>query len=140
MGIKSILAKIKYWGVENEREIVLASAFLLISMMSFGLGILWQKDHAVKAPIVINRQNMAANAIYAGPSKQVGEVADIREGGAGKDPVVIYVASKKGKYYHLPECAGAKAIKSENKIGFKSRDEAEKSGYKPAGNCPGLMK
>ena len=40
--------------------------------------------------------------------------------------------------YHLPECPGAKQISEKNKIWFDSPEEAEKAGYKPAANCPGL--
>lgn len=40
--------------------------------------------------------------------------------------------------YHLPECPGAKQISEKNKIWFDSPEEAEKTGYKPAQNCPGL--
>lgn len=49
-----------------------------------------------------------------------------------------YVASKKGSKYHLPWCAGAKSILEENKIWFASKEEAEKAGYTPAGNCKGI--
>ncbi len=49
-----------------------------------------------------------------------------------------YVASKKGHVYHLPWCSGAKRIKETNKIWFETKKEAEKAGYKPAGNCKGI--
>jgi hypothetical protein len=49
-----------------------------------------------------------------------------------------FVASKSGKAYHLPWCSGAKRIKEENKIWFQTKEEAEKAGYHPAGNCEGL--
>lgn len=49
------------------------------------------------------------------------------------------VASKSGTKYHLLSCAGAKQIKPENLITFKSREEAERAGYTPAANCPGLQ-
>lgn len=49
-----------------------------------------------------------------------------------------YVASKSGAAYHYPWCPGALKIKEENKIFFNTKEEAEKRGYKPAGNCPGL--
>ena len=49
-----------------------------------------------------------------------------------------FVASKKGTAYHFPWCPGAKQIKAENKIWFQTKSEAEKAGYKPAANCPGL--
>jgi hypothetical protein len=49
-----------------------------------------------------------------------------------------YVGSKKSNIYHLPDCPGAKRIKEENKRCFSSKEEAEKAGYRPAKNCPGL--
>lgn len=50
-----------------------------------------------------------------------------------------YVASQKGKKYHWPWCPGGKSIKEENKIWFNSREDAERAGYTPAANCPGLI-
>lgn len=49
-----------------------------------------------------------------------------------------YVASKKSDKYHLPWCSGAKRIAEENKIWFATKEEAEKAGFEPAGNCPGI--
>lgn len=49
------------------------------------------------------------------------------------------VGSKNSDKYHLPDCPGAKQISEQNKIWFNSIEEAEKAGYKPAGNCPGLF-
>lgn len=49
-----------------------------------------------------------------------------------------YVASKKGKKYHLPWCSGAARIAEENKIWFSSKKEAEAAGYTPAANCKGI--
>jgi hypothetical protein len=49
-----------------------------------------------------------------------------------------YVASKKSTKYHLPWCSGAKRIAEENKIWFATKEEAERQGYTPAENCPGI--
>jgi hypothetical protein len=46
------------------------------------------------------------------------------------------VASKKGTKYHYLWCPGAKTIAEENKITFKTKEEAEKAGYTKAANCP----
>ncbi len=40
-----------------------------------------------------------------------------------------YIASKKGKKYHLTTSGTAKQIKEENKVYFDSQEEAEKAGY-----------
>ena len=53
-------------------------------------------------------------------------------------PVGAYVAARGGTAYYLPSCAASKRIAEKNKIWFQTRQEAEKMGYKPAQNCPGL--
>ncbi|HLP44011.1 MAG TPA: hypothetical protein VK145_01915 [Candidatus Nanoarchaeia archaeon] len=50
----------------------------------------------------------------------------------------MVIASKTGTKYHLPECPGAKTIAEKNKITFDSIAAAERAGYAPAANCPGL--
>jgi hypothetical protein len=51
----------------------------------------------------------------------------------GKDPRVV--ASKNSDKYHHAYCSSAKSIKEENKLWFSSATEAERLGYKLAGNC-----
>ena len=46
-----------------------------------------------------------------------------------------YVASKKSKVFHSPNCKWVKRIKPENLIGFKSREEAISSGRRPCKVC-----
>lgn len=50
----------------------------------------------------------------------------------------FYVASKNGEVYHLPHCSGAKRISEANKIIFKTKEEAEAAGLRPAANCKGI--
>ena len=47
----------------------------------------------------------------------------------------VLVASKEGGKYHKASCSLVKNIKPENKVTFKSKVEAEKSGYKPCAVC-----
>ncbi|MFW5853079.1 MAG: hypothetical protein ACOCU8_00370 [Patescibacteria group bacterium] len=51
----------------------------------------------------------------------------------------VVVASRNGKRYHLPWCAGAKQISEPNLVWFQSEAEAQAAGYTPALNCPGLQ-
>ena len=46
-----------------------------------------------------------------------------------------YVASKNSKVFHRPDCKWAKKISSKNLIGFRSREEAVKSGRRPCRSC-----
>lgn len=140
MDIKSTVIKSKNWIVVNEDRLVFLVAFLLIGAICFGLGILWQKDQTIKAPIIIEKGLLATDSKDERSDSVSGKIGPLMEG--AKKSVAsanIYVASKKGKYYHLPDCPGAKAIKEGNKIGFSTIDEAERAGYKPAQNCKGLI-
>lgn len=91
---------------------------VLVSVISFGLGHL-SAFETLRDPIVIRQAPPAA------------EPAALYIGG-------LVVASKTGKKYHYPWCAGANSIKASNRIWFDSEKDAQKSGYTPASNCPGL--
>lgn len=46
-----------------------------------------------------------------------------------------YVASKKGKKFHIFYCPSVKKISPKNKIVFRSKEEAIRKGYQPAKDC-----
>lgn len=46
-----------------------------------------------------------------------------------------YIASRRGRKFHIFHCPSAKRISRSNRIIFKSREEALKRGYKPAKDC-----
>ena len=46
-----------------------------------------------------------------------------------------YVASKRSKVFHRSGCGHAKRIRPENLIGFRSREEAIRSGRRPCKSC-----
>ena len=46
-----------------------------------------------------------------------------------------YVASKKSKVFHRPDCKWSKKIAPGNLVGFKSREEAIRSGRRPCRSC-----
>lgn len=47
----------------------------------------------------------------------------------------VFVGSRHSNVYHLPTCSAARRIKPENLIGFKSREEAVRAGYRPCKIC-----
>jgi hypothetical protein len=51
------------------------------------------------------------------------------------DSLAIY-GNKNSKIYHLPNCPSYKDISPQNRIPFKSEEEAQKAGYRKAKNCP----
>lgn len=121
-------------------EVLLALVVVLACTFSFGLGILTGKS-LQNEPITISEvplekalplaeESLPASAVTPVISKEV-PVVSMNAGGQ-------YVGSVKGTKYHLPWCPGAKTIKEENKVWFASKEEAEKAGYTPAGNCKGI--
>lgn len=54
---------------------------------------------------------------------------------AGSDePTVCYGSSKSNKY-HLPSCPWAQKISADNRVVFKTKDEAAAKGYAPCKIC-----
>ena len=46
-----------------------------------------------------------------------------------------YIGNSNSKKFHTPDCSYAKKLKDENKVSFKTRDEAVNEGYKSCGRC-----
>ncbi len=46
-----------------------------------------------------------------------------------------YIGNKNSKVFHTPDCASVTEMSNKNKVSFQSRDDAEKSGYRPCGSC-----
>jgi len=103
---------------------------ILASVTGFGAMRLWLIWPS-KSPVIIEKNTGLAEIREAVKTK-------ISINTENQKPQGQYVASKNGKAYHYPWCPGALKIKDENKIWFGSREGAEKTGYKPAVNCPGL--
>ncbi|RJQ37390.1 hypothetical protein C4552_00815 [Candidatus Parcubacteria bacterium] len=131
------LRKIKRWIGEAQQELFLASIVFLAGLLSFGLGRL-SAEWPDGGGIVIES---AETGPIAGPSASDPAVRGQAAVGAAIDTGMAggaYVASQSGAAYHLPHCPGAKQIKAENRVWFQTKAEAERAGYRPAANCPGL--
>ncbi|QQG45280.1 MAG: hypothetical protein HYW89_04775 [Candidatus Sungiibacteriota bacterium] len=129
--LSKYILKVKNWVEVNTSDLYVAALIFLVSLASFGLGrlsVLWPQ----KEPITItnNYEPVVSKPTGAGASQGVASTGLSVKG--------KYVASKSGTAYHYPWCPGALKIKEENKIWFDTKEEAEKAGYKPAGNCEGL--
>lgn len=46
-----------------------------------------------------------------------------------------YVASREGEKYHNPSCRLVKNIRTDNKVSYKTKADAEKDGKAPCGAC-----
>lgn len=109
------------WGSPRDmwNDVFLILAFILVALGAFGLG---------RLSITLGESD-ALRIVYP----EVGEVRGVQAIQEEK-----YVASRSGSKYHLVSCPGAQSIKSENKIFFASKTEAEAAGYTPAANCKGI--
>ena len=113
------------------------SLIFLVAFASFGLGRLTIYEER-SVPVEI-KFSQAPSSILQGSSEVVSETGEVRGvSTTGTEVGGEVVASKSGKKYHYPWCAGAKQIADKNKITFASTDEARKAGYTPAANCKGL--
>lgn len=140
--IAKYIQKIKGFAVEYQDRIVLIIGIVLIALISFGSGMLYNREIS-KEPIII--EEPAENANHesrimnydSGGNSSLNFTASATNTSTQTQTEVV-VASRNGTKYHLPSCPGAKQIKPENKITFSSPQEAEAAGYEPANNCPGL--
>jgi endonuclease YncB( thermonuclease family)/methylphosphotriester-DNA--protein-cysteine methyltransferase len=51
-------------------------------------------------------------------------------------PEGTIIGNNNSKSYHRPDCPGYRGMAENNRVFFKSVEEAEAAGYKRAGNCP----
>ncbi len=114
-------------------NVALVVLVVLVATSAFGLGRLSRSPREAE-PVVL-RESTLPRVVREGEMQP-----DMRA--SVSDAVFLksgeYVASKSGKVYHLPWCAGAQRISEKNKVWFKTKEEAEAAGYRPAQNCKGI--
>lgn len=114
--------------LEIKEDWFIIATVILVTLISFGIGRLTAPK---TEPIQIKNLEKANVEQLKIPVQEQGS-SEINYQGK-------VVGSKNSDKYHLPDCPGAKQISEKNKIWFDSIEEAEKAGYKPAANCPGLQ-
>ena len=136
-----MLEKLKSWIADD--TLYVALLLILVAGSSFGLGRLSIEDSAT-APVSPAESHIQLLTVSSTPTVLTSPVptqsgaAVVKAFAASELPTGPYVASKSGTKYHLVTCGSAKQIKSENKIFFATKNEAEAAGYTPASNCPGI--
>ena len=130
----------KFKGLIFREDILLAILVVFVGLVSFYLGRVsvgeLSLDHvsATQRGIV----GEASNLVPKEKSSSVNAVSTQKMSSDEENAKGGYVASKSGTKYHLPWCGSAKQIKEENKVWFKTKEEAEVAGYTPAANCKGI--
>ncbi|MBI3442207.1 MAG: hypothetical protein HY007_00330 [Candidatus Sungbacteria bacterium] len=118
--------KVKEWVSENKTDLFTAAIIFLIGMASFGLGRL-SVSLPQKEPI---RLEDPASSEERTVSSTTPTAVALKNGS--------FVASKSGSVYYAVWCSGVSRIREENKVWFKTKEDAKAQGYRPAKNCPGL--
>jgi cell division protein FtsL len=127
---------IKFKDFTQKTDVLLSVLIVVVALMSFTLGRISVRE----SNIVSENSTQISNVVQSYTLQEKDESKE--EISEESDPLrlenAMYVASKNGTKYHLPWCGGAKQIKEENKVFFKTKEEAEKAGYTPASNCKGI--
>jgi hypothetical protein len=124
----------------NPREdIFIVLAIILVGLAGFGLGKISALEKS-RGTVDIQKANWVISTATSSTAvaDQIAVPVSASAMVASEKALGFLVASKSGKKYHFPWCAGAAQIAEKNKIWFDSYEEAQKAGYSAATNCPGL--
>jgi len=132
MSIHTIVNKIKGEAGRERQTLVFVGILAAACIVSFYMGYVAKAEASPATPVVIQCPDAAyidAEALSTvNPTKNTKQQSV--NTGTGE-----YVASKNGTKYYTPGCAGASRIKDENKVFFKTAQEAEAAGYGIAAGC-----
>ena len=129
------------WFLKREKRIVFIVACLILSVLSFEIGVLFERGRGHEALVVEKPVESIAQArenritptstqdrtMVAGAETE--KNAKNGKISTNKQASCLFVGSKNSRKYHSPSCSYAKRIKPENQICFASKEEAEKRGY-----------
>ena len=137
----SRVSKIKYFFLKHETKLVLFVGFMLISTISFEIGVLqgqkWQQkplliEKQVSAPLAGEMVENGAPGAPEGVSAEQKDATMTKTEPVKSQPAKIekcaYVGSKNSTKFYAPNCSWAKQIKPENVVCFASADEALRQG------------
>jgi hypothetical protein len=146
----SILSRVKesqigiFWLI-YEQKIVLAIGLILVAAISFEAGFLHGQKNK-QEPVIVNKAASidiaSANTGQSKTDKENTKTTPANSKPASTAPAATadnqkcaYVASKNSDKFHLPTCRYAQNIKTENKVCFSSKEEAESRGFQGAKCC-----
>lgn len=123
MSITNLSNKIKSKTGIDKQSFLLIIVLIFVAIASFGLGRL-SLEGETSEEITVEEPK----GTLAGDAKTMYNEKVI-------DGEKRFFASKNGKKYYSLGCGGASRIKPENQIWFKSREDAEKSGFTLSTAC-----
>lgn len=125
-------------GLKIKDDIYIVLMLLLVGTASYGLGIISSHEKS-KNPISITKtKDYMTASVLESTSVTKASQNTLATDKANQEVGGEVVASKTGTKYYYPSCSGVSRIKEENKVWFKTIEEARAKGLTPAANCPGL--
>ena len=114
---------------EKGKDILTVIIVILVGLGSFELGRLSKESSSSGIKIDYADQNgqntsQTGSVVFSAPT-------DATNDSAGKN----YFASSRGSKYYSVSCAAGKTIKEENKIWFRTGEEAKQAGYTLSSGC-----
>lgn len=125
MSIPNFINKIKGKTEEDAHTLLYISLVILVGLSSFGLGRISVEGEREKEGIIIKSDTATRGEDSEGSGAEEIELSTEKK----------YVASKNGKMYYSLGCGGASRIKEENQVWFKTKEDAEKSGFTLSSTC-----
>lgn len=121
--------------ISNDLFVVLT--LILVGLAGFGLGKISALEKS-REPIIINKVLNSTSTVKSISEIPIEAAVSAKAMVASEKALGFLVASKTGKKYHFPWCAGASQIADKNKIWFNSYEAAQNAGYTAAANCLNL--
>ncbi len=117
-------------------------AMLIIAALLCGCGKATETDTASHAEVTVNFPT--DNTVNGYRPNGGGNMPEKISADAAITPAVptedetgptVYIGNSNSKVFHKTDCASASKLKTENRVSFKSREEAVSGGYKACGRC-----
>lgn len=131
----------KFKSLLGSDSLFVSLLILLVAVASFGLGrasLGLERVDSGPAAITLTQVTAEQPTLAPEAATEVAASGITSATSTAAETKPVLVGSKNGTKYHYLWCPGASQMKEENKVYFKSREEAEKAGYTPAANCKGL--
>lgn len=142
--IKKLKKKFKNFWENYEEKIVLSVGMVLITSISFQMGILqgqkWQQK-----PLIIEKTNGQVCGTFSKKTNLKENIVNesvnnivLKKNKSNEKEILgekkncVFVGSKNSNKYHKIGCRFAKRIKPENIVCFKNKEDAKEKGYIPA--------
>lgn len=125
MSIPNFIHKIKSKTGLDKETLLYLLVVILVGVSSFGLGRISTEEILIEDREIMIENNESVQS----------EDVDISSSEINLSTEKRYIASKNGKMYYSLGCSGASRIKPENAVWFKTREDAEKSGFLFSATC-----